>query len=86
MGADGPPEPASVSDATGLLLGVVLASAGEAVDFCAVVDSWAEGLAAVGDLAADDDGLAALSFEPADPEEGVDAALPPPGNTTSEHE
>jgi len=89
MGAEGPLDAASVSDATGLLPGAVLSSAGDA--FCAVADSlaFAEGLAAVGDLAVDDDGLAVLSFEAAVSfEESFeeDEAVPPPGNTTSEHE
>jgi hypothetical protein len=88
MGAEGPPD-ASVSDATGLLPGAVLSSAGDA--FCAVADAgaFAELLATVGDLTADDDGLADLPFEAAFPadeaEEGVEAVVPP-GNTTSEHE
>jgi hypothetical protein len=86
MGAEGPLDAASVSDATGLLPGVVLSSAGDA--FCAVADAgaFAELLAAAGDLVADDDGLAVFPFEPAAPVVGVGEVAPPPGNTTSEHE
>jgi hypothetical protein len=86
MGAEGPLDAASVSDATGLLPGAVLSSAGDA--FCAVADAGAlvELLAAAGDLVADDDGLAVFPFAPAVPVVGVGEAVPPPGNTTSEHE
>ena len=86
MGAEGPPDEASVSAATGLLPGAVLSSEGEV--FCAAADAGAlaEVLAAAGDLAADDDGLAVLPFEPAVPVVDFDEGVVPPGNTTSEHE